>query len=79
MAFSLVKFGTRIKRLNPIKNMRSRIISSYAVLCAGARNIIDKRINTDTVLGFIRDYLLSTIFILKCRFNICVTTKPGLH
>ncbi|WP_462281800.1 hypothetical protein [Salinivirga cyanobacteriivorans] len=34
--------------------MRSRIISAYVALCAGARNIIDKRIKTDTVLGFIR-------------------------
>ena len=54
MACCLVKFRTRIKRLNPIKNMRSRMFLAYVVLCAGARNIIDKRIKTDTVLGFIR-------------------------
>jgi len=34
--------------------MRSRMFLAYVVLCAGARNIIDKRIKTDTVLGFIR-------------------------
>ena len=54
MAYGLIKHGTRIKRLNPIKNMRNRIISAYVALCAGARNIIDKRIKTDIVLGFIR-------------------------
>ncbi|WP_462280161.1 hypothetical protein [Salinivirga cyanobacteriivorans] len=35
--------------------MRNRIISAYVVLCAGARNIIDKRIKTDTVITCIRD------------------------
>ena len=55
MACCLVKFRTRIKRLNPIKNMRNRIISAYVALCAGARNIIDMLIKTDTVIACIRD------------------------
>ena len=35
--------------------MRSRMFLAYAVLCVGARNIIDKRIKTDTIIACIRD------------------------
>ena len=49
------KKGTRIKLLNPIKNMCSRIIAAYLALCPGDRNIIDKLIKADTVIACIRD------------------------